>query len=148
MRIQKNGEWLYLGSPINRPRLVQLFASVLRVDPDGSTWLVTPGEKLRIDVEDAHFQAVLLDVEERKGESAFVFTTNIGERVVADAEHLIDVQYPDKNGEPQPYLHVRDGLTARITRAVFISLGERAVVKGAVAGVSSCGHFMPLGPAE
>ena len=65
IRILKNGEWLYLGTPIKRPRMVQLFASVLRVEEDGSTWLVTPGEKLRIEVEDAHFQAVMMDVEEQ-----------------------------------------------------------------------------------
>lgn len=148
IRILKSGEWLYQGTPILRPRLVQLFASVLRVEEDGSTWLVTPVEKLRITVDDAHFQAVLMDVEEHHQQAALVFTTNIGERVTANAEHLIDVQYPHKDGSPEPFLHVRQGLTARITRAVFIQLAQRAEVRGDVAGVTSCGVFMALGPAE
>lgn len=148
MRILKNGEWVYLGTPIKRPRLVQLFASVLRVEDDGSTWLVTPGEKLRIEVEDAHFQAVLMDMEEHNKQAAMVFTTNIGERVTADADHLIDVQYPYEDGTPAPYIHVRDQLMARLSRSVFIELAERAEIRNKVAGVVSAGVFMPLGPAE
>ena len=146
MRIQKNGEWLYLGTQINRPRLVQLFASVLRVEEDGSTWLVTPGEKLRIEVEDAHFQAVLLEVQDKQKQPALVFTTNVGERITADATHLIDVQYVNNDDTPTPYLQVRNGLIARISRAVFLELAERAEIRGDVAGVVSCGVFMPLGP--
>jgi len=148
MRILKNGEWLYLGTPIKRPRLVQLFASVLRVEEDGTTWLVTPGEKLRIEVEDAHFQAVMMDVTEKNKQASLVFTTNMGEQVVADADHLIDVQYPFEDGTPVPYIHVRNGLTARLSRSVFIELAERAEVRGDIAGVVSAGVFMPLGPAE
>ncbi len=148
MRIKKNGEWEYLGTPINRARLVQLFSSVLRVEEDGDTWLVTPGEKLRITVEDAHFQAVLLDVESVHNQPALVFTTNVGEKVTADADHLIDVQYRTREAIPEPYLPMRNGLKARLSRAVFIQLAERAEIRGNVAGVMSCGVFMPLGPAE
>lgn len=148
MRIKKNGEWLYRGTPIRRPRLVQLFASVLRVEDDGSTWLVTPGEKLKIEVEDAHFQAVLLEVQHQHQQPALVFTTNVGERVTADATHLIDVQYASNDDTPNPYLRVRNGLIARISRAVFIDLAERAEIRDNVAGVVSCGVFMPLGPAQ
>ncbi len=148
IRILKNGEWWYRSTPIHRLRLVQLFSSVLRVESDGSTWLVTPAQKLRITVDDAHFQAVLMDVEEHLLQAALVFTTNIGERVIADADHLIDVQYPHNDGSPEPFVHVRSGLTARITRSVFIQLAERAEIRGNEAGVVSCGVFMPLGPAE
>jgi len=147
MRILKNGDWTYRDSVIQRPRLVQLFASVLRLDEDGETWLVTPGEKLRIEVEDAHFLAVLMDLDEHNGQAALVFTTNMGERVTADAAHAIDVQYVDSSGEPSPYLHVRDGLTARLTRSVFLEVANRAEIRGQTAGVLSCGEFMVLGPA-
>jgi len=77
-----------------------------------------------------------------------VFTTNVGERVTANAEHLIDVQYRNSDSAPVPYLQVRNGLIARISRAVFIELAERAEIRGEVAGVVSCGVFMPLGPAQ
>ncbi len=34
MEIKASGEWFYLGTPINRQRLVHLFASVLRREGD------------------------------------------------------------------------------------------------------------------
>src|ERR1700690_1324488 len=63
MRIARDGTWFYRGSPITRPRLVKLFASVLRREDDGSYWLVTPVERGRVSVEDAPFVAVELTSE-------------------------------------------------------------------------------------
>jgi len=122
MRIASDGQWYYLGSPT--------------------------GEKLQIQVDDAHFQALLVDVQSPGDDQALVFTTNVGERVVCDAEHRIDVQYADGDDTPAPYLQVRSGLTARITRSVFIELANLSEVREGVAGVVSCGEFMPLGPVE
>jgi len=147
MRIAQNGDWFYAGSVIRRPRLVQLFASVLRLDEQGNTWLVTPGEKLRIQVDDAHFLAVLVDVEQHNGEPSLVFTTNVGERVIADAAHPINVQYASSDSDPAPYVLVRDGLRARLSRNVFLQIANQAEVRGDKAGVMSCGEFMVLGPA-
>ena len=45
------------GTPIDRPAMVRLFASVLRREPDGSHVLVTPVEKLAIEVEATAFRA-------------------------------------------------------------------------------------------
>ena len=56
----QDGTWLYCGSPIERKELVKLFASVLRREPDGSYWLVTPVERGRIEVDDVPFVAVEL----------------------------------------------------------------------------------------
>src|SRR5437762_14321931 len=61
MRIARDGTWFYRGSPITRMPLVKLFASVLRREPDGSYWLVTPAERGRVTVEDAPFIAVAGD---------------------------------------------------------------------------------------
>src|SRR5215218_8579561 len=55
MRIAADGTWFYNGTPIGRPALVRLFASVLRRDPDRFV-LVTPVERLGVTVEDAPFQ--------------------------------------------------------------------------------------------
>src|SRR3712207_6625355 len=56
MRIARVGSWYHEGRAIARPALVQLFASILRRESDGSFVLVTPAEKLTIDVEDAPFE--------------------------------------------------------------------------------------------
>ena len=62
IRIARDGTWFHQGTPIGRKELVRLFSTILRKDPDGFV-LVTPGEKMRIVVEDAPFIAVLMDVE-------------------------------------------------------------------------------------
>src|SRR5215472_12708625 len=64
MRIAGDGTWFYLKTPIGRPALVKLFASVLKREGD-SYFLVTPVEKCGITVDDAPFLAVELKVEDR-----------------------------------------------------------------------------------
>jgi hypothetical protein len=139
--IKASGEWLHEGAPIRRPALVRLFSTVLRRDPDG-IYLVTPVEKLKITVEDAPFVAVAVEVD---GED-LAFTTNVGDRVTADADHPIRVETDAATGEPRPYVHVRAGLDALIVRSVFYELVERASEcdKGTL-GVTSGGVWFALG---
>ena len=67
MRIAADGTWFYLKTPIGRPSLVKLFASVLKREGE-NYFLVTPVEKCGIRVDDAPFLAVELDVEDGGGE--------------------------------------------------------------------------------
>lgn len=143
--IRKDGVWMHEGSPIGREALVRLFASVLRLDPDGFH-LVTPVEKLKITVEDAPFRAVRVD---RIGEG-LRFLTDVGDVVEADAGHVLRVETDLVTGEPAPYLHVRRGLEARLTRPVFYELVEMAepLDVGGVErmAVRSHGAVFPLDP--
>ncbi len=143
MRIARNGDWFYEGSRIDRSRMVKLFSTVLRKDGD-DIYLVTPQERLRIAVEDAPFTAVLLERRLQDDEPALVFTTNLGESVVADEQHPIQVHYQQPDAEPAPYVLVRDRLQALISRAVFLELAELAEERDGRLGVMSCGCFMPL----
>jgi len=143
MRIARNGDWFYMGSKINRMRMVKLFSSVLRVD-EGQTYLVTPRERLRIDVEDAPFTAVLVEKYGVGDEQSLVFTTNLGDKVIAGEQHRVSVDYKEPGGEPSPYLVVRDSLAALISRAVFYQLAEWSEERLGVLGVMSKGCFMPL----
>jgi uncharacterized protein len=144
--IKRDGRWLHEGAVIAREAMVRLFSTILRRDPDGY-WLVTPVEKLRITVEDAPFIAVRVD---HDGEN-LRFLTNVGDEVVADADHLIRVEVSE-DGEPRPYLHVRRGLEALISRAVFYELvemaGERDTPDGPHLGIISGGVWFALGSAE
>jgi hypothetical protein len=119
--IRRDGLWMHEGTPIGREALVRLFSTVLRLDPDGYH-LVTPVEKMRITVEDAPFLAVRVD---RDG-GALRFTTNVGDEVEAGPEHSLRVKADPETDEPAPYLHVRRGLEARLTRPVFYELVEMA----------------------
>jgi hypothetical protein len=154
MRIARDGTWYHEGSPIRRDSLVRLFSTILRRDQDGHYYLLTPVEKWRIQVEGAPFLAVLLDVAGRGENQLLTFQTNVGDRVCAGAEHVIEVEYNQPDGEPSPYLHVRGRLRALIARAVFLELAELAVAgvnenNGEPCyGVWSQGVFFPLGPVE
>jgi hypothetical protein len=143
--IRRDGQWFHEGSPIGREALVRLFSTVLRKDPDGFH-LVTPVEKMRIEVEDAPFIATRLD---RVGQ-ALRFTTNVGDEIEAGPDNAIRVD-AGAGGEPRPYLHVRRGLEARITRPVFYELVEMAAEQdtphGPTLGVTSNGAWFPVGPA-
>jgi len=155
LRIARDGTWHYRGSPIGRKELVCLFASVLRREADGTYWLETPAERGRIEVEDAPFLAVELFWRDcRCGDDAtqprqcLTFRTNLDEMVTANAAHPIRVHLCPTTRQPSPYVTVRPGLEARITRAVFyelVALAQAERVDGRdVLGVWSEGIFFPI----
>ncbi|WP_286828186.1 MULTISPECIES: DUF1285 domain-containing protein [Kordiimonas] len=148
MRIAADGTWFYMGTPITRERMVKLFATVLRKDEDGKTYLVTPVEKIGITVDDAPFVAVHLDRIEDGDQTAFKFTTNVGDEVIAGPDHPIRVEVNEETGEPRPYIHVRGRLEALINRSVFYELVEWAELKGGELSVESLGKRFSLGSVE
>ena len=148
MRIARDGRWFYRGSPIGRIALVKLFASVLRREPDGCYWLVTPAERGRIEVEDVPFLAVALTVEGEGRRQQLIFRTNLDDIVTAGPDHPLRVE-TTASGEPGPYILVRDDLEARLTRPVFYDLVELGNVElienDSQFGVWSQGRFFRLG---
>lgn len=149
LRIDRNGTWYYQGSPIGRKELVRLFASVLRRGEDGGYWLVTPAEMGRIDVEDAPFLAVEITVAGHGCDQVVTVRTNIDETVTIDSEHPLRVVVNPETGEPSPYVTVRPGLEARVTRSVYYELVGLGVEERSgsdhIYGIWSKGAFFPLG---
>jgi hypothetical protein len=147
MRIARDGTWFHQGSPIGRPAMVRLFSTILRREADGSYVLVTPVEKLDIEVEDAPFVAVEMKVEREGRDAVLVFKLNTGDIVTADADHPL--RFEHREDGPRPYLHVRGGLDAVIGRAVYYDLAQRAIDGGDMPpGVWSAGTFFPIEPTE
>jgi hypothetical protein len=146
IRIARDGTWFYQGTPIARPALVKLFATVLRRDDTGDYWLITPAEKGRITVDDAPFVAVDMTVEDAAAgrDRRLVFRTNLDQIVEAGPDHPIRVAFDPETGEPSPYILVRDRLDALIARAVYYDLVERAEDHEGRIGVWSKGRFFPL----
>jgi hypothetical protein len=151
MRIAADGTWFYLGTPIGRPALVKLFASVLRRDGDDYV-LVTPVEKLGITVEDAPFQAVEMAVEGEGEARAIAFRTQVDDLVKVGPEHPIRFEREAAGDGLKPYVHVRRNLWARLTRALtydLLALGEVRELEGlAQFGVAAGGLFHPAVPAS
>ena len=149
MLIARDGSWIHEGKPIRRAALVKLFASVLKLEEDGEYYLVTPVEKVRIRVEDCPFIVQDMDVTGEGDQQSLVFTTNMGEQVEANADHMLRIDARPGTDEPHPILHIRSGLYGLINRAVFYRLAALAqAVRSdsgeAVLGVWSAGNFFPL----
>ncbi|EKF75190.1 hypothetical protein A11A3_04400 [Alcanivorax hongdengensis A-11-3] len=123
IRIARDGRWYYQDSPIERQRMVNLFSTIL-LREGKEYFLVTPVEKLRIQVEDAPFVAVEVEKVGDGDDQKLVFRTNVDSHVVAGPRHPIRVTHDAKTGEPSPYLLVRDNLQALINRTAFYQLVE------------------------
>ncbi len=147
MRIAADGTWFYMGTPIGRPALVKLFASVLRKDPERYV-LVTPVERVGIAVEDVPFMAVEMAVEGEGRERNVAFRTNVDDLVEVGPDHPLRFE-ADQAGAVKPYVLIRGELWARLTRALtydLIELGEDRSAEGASAdfGVFVRNAFYPV----
>ena len=151
MRIASDGTWYYLKTPIGRPAMVKLFASVLKRE-DEKYFLVTPVEKCGITVDDAPFMAVEMRVEDGEGGRVLSFRTNVDDWGVGGPGHALRFEQEQVTGGLKPYLHVRRELWAKVTRALFydlVELGEEREVKGEqMFGIVSGGEFFAMAPAE
>ena len=150
MRIAADGTWFYLGTPIGRPALVKLFSSVLKREGD-DYFLVTPVEKVGITVDDAPFQAVEMQVDGTGDSRTLAFRTQVDDLVCMGPDHALRFARAAQDGLT-PYVHVRRGLWARLTRALtydLLALGEIRDVEGeAMFGVAAAGQFYPAVPAS
>jgi hypothetical protein len=151
MRIAADGTWFYLKTPIGRPALVKLFASVLKHE-DGKFFLVTPVEKIGITVDDAPFTAVEMRLDGEGAARALSFRTNVDDWVACGPGHALRFEPEAATGGLKPYLHVRRDLWALVTRALFydlVELGEERDVDGQrMFGVASGGEFYAMVPAD
>jgi uncharacterized protein len=148
MEIRTDGSWWHEGSKITRQPLIDLFATVLRKDDDGQTWLVTPGEKIIVHVQDAHFLGTRVDQVETTSGLGIALTTNVGDLVVIGSNHPLRVTICAETGEPRPYVRIRGRLEARILRAPFYELIGWAYEREGQYEVRSQGVAFALGPLE
>lgn len=121
MRIAADGTWFHEGDPIRRPAMVRAFSGLLTRDEAGQHWLVTPFEKLTIEVEDAAFIAV--DCVAKDGDLAF--RLNSDDLIVAGPDNAL--RFAGDPDTPAIYLHVRRGCEARLNRSTYAQLAEIAI---------------------
>ena len=150
LRIDRGGRWSYRGSLITRPALVKLFSTILRKDPGGYV-LVTPVEKVTVEVEDVPFVAVEMRVEGSGEHQKLHFRTNVDEWICAGPHHSLRFEQGPSKGL-KPYLRVREDLWALVCRPVFYDLAAlaemRAVEGGSKYGVFSMSEFFIMSTAE
>jgi hypothetical protein len=147
MRIARDGTWYHQGSPITRPAMVRLFSTVLRREPDGSHVLVTPVEKLSIEVESTAFRAIDMQSEGAGEARRIAFELDSGDAVILGRDNPLRL-VPDEHG-PSPRIAVRHGLEAELARPVYYELAELALAEGhEPPGIWSNGCFFALDSAE
>ena len=138
MRIARDGTWYHQGSPITRPAMVRLFSTVLRRESDGRHVLVTPVEKLDIEVETTAFRAVEMTSEGAGPDRIVAFRLDSGDAVILGRKHPLTLA-------PSPRLLVRHGLEAELSRPVYYELAEIALCEGhEPPGIWSAGMFFAL----
>lgn len=139
IKISRDGTWVHEGGEIKRKELVQLFSTIL-VKEENRYFLVTPVQKLRIEVEDAPFVAVSFQVRGEPPETDIIFETNVGDLVVLNKEHILWM------AKGKPYIHVRSGLNALLTRNSFYHLIDYGIEKSDQLVIYSSGSSFSLGP--
>jgi hypothetical protein len=143
MRIARDGTWYHEGAPIRRPAMVRLFSTVLRREPDGRHVLVTPVEKLDIDVEGTAFRAIEMTTEGEGDQRRIAFRLDSGDVVILGAEHPLSIGETEHG--PSPRVLVRQGLEAELARPVYYELAELALAEGhEPPGIWSDGIFFNL----
>ena len=125
LKILRDGRWMYMGTEIKRPAMVRLFSTILRLDPDGEYYLVTPVEKVRIQVEDTPFLIVSMDKLKKENKTSLIFYTSLKDEIILTKKNPISIEVNDKN-EPSPYILVRNNLRGLISRSVYYELIEYA----------------------
>ena len=147
MQIKRDGTWFYQGTPIGRPGLVKLFASILWREDD-NYYLVTPVEKVGITVEDAPFVAVDFEATGDGATQELTFITNLDDAALAGPANPIRVLRDPETGEPAPYVLIRRNLEALIDRKSFYRLVDLGVHHEGWFGVWSGGEFFGIIPSE
>ena len=143
MRIARDGTWYHQGSPIRRREMVRLFSTVLRREPDGRHVLVTPVEKLEIDVDSTAFRAIEMRVDGKGREQKIVFLLDSGDAVILGPTHPLSVI--ENEAGLSPRIAVRHGLEAELSRPVYYELAELALASaGGKTGVWSNGACFEL----
>lgn len=142
MRIAADGKWYHQEGEITRPAMMRAFSTLLRRDADDRYWLVTPQQKLSIEVEDAPFIAVEMQSEGSTEERTIAFRLNSDDLIVAGPEHQVELR------DGLPYLHVRNGLWAKLARPVYYELAEISLAESPDAPhIWSGGQRFAIGPA-
>jgi hypothetical protein len=141
IRISAAGTWYHDGGEITRESLVRLFASILRREGDGEYYLVTPGEKWRIDVELHPLMVTDIEPSGTGGERTVTATLNTGKTVLIDAEHNL---FLEPSVGDIATLVLDHGLTALFTRSAWYRLVDMAEEVDGRLSVRSAGRVFSL----
>ena len=133
--INAAGEWIHQGGKIKRASIVNVFSKILRRESDGHYYLVTPGEKWRIQVELHPLIVVDIDCRGTGKSQTLEATLNNGKRLEIDATHPLS-QEPLR--EMVAVVALEHGLSALFSRAAWYRLAEMIDAEGNLWSAGQC----------
>ena len=139
IEINREGEWFHEGDPIRRDSLVRLFASILRREDDGEYYLVTPGEKWRLEVELHPLIVTDADV----GEGVLTLTLNTGKTLEVGPDYPLFLEPAVGDIAAVRLWH---GLSALFSRAAWYRLIEVAEERDGSPGIEPNNEWYRLVP--
>ncbi|MFK8048829.1 MAG: DUF1285 domain-containing protein [Halioglobus sp.] len=142
IRIDKAGRWIHEGVEIKRDAIVRLFASILRREDDLEYYLVTPGEKWRIQVD--ALPLIVVDVDRQElgtSETVIEVTLNTRKKLHLGAHHRL---YLEEAHDHIAAVQLNHGLTALFARSAWYRLVEMSEQKQGRACIVSAGEIFPL----
>ncbi len=151
MKIDREGRWYFMDSIIGRQRMINLFSKVLRLDDDGSYYLVTPVEKIKLEVEIKPFLIIDFSIAGKNKDQVISFSTNTGDHFILDKEHPLRVEQNISTKEFLTFVLVRSNLEGFLSRNVYYNLvnlsQEYTVNDKCSVGLWSRGQFFKFGEA-
>ena len=122
MKIDREGNWFYQGSIIDRKKLKVLFSRILKLEKN-NYFLVTPVEKVSVKVDLAPYMIIDYEVDDSK--TKIILKTNLELSIPLNKDHKLKIKRV--GDENIPFVFVRDGIEGFISRSVYYSLIDIAL---------------------
>ena len=122
-------EWYYKDSKITRHSMVKLFSTILVRDDDNTYHLRTPVEDVLVDVKDVPYMITEMFVTNKSNLSYICFKTNVDYSLILGRKNPLWLEKKDSSKELIPYVLVKKGLIAKVSRSVYYQLAELLEVK-------------------
>ena len=136
-RINRFGDWFFQDSQIKRHSLVVLLSKLLRKEGK-QYYVVSPVEKIRVDVDCYPFCILLAEQKHDSGEESWVLTLNTGATIILGPEHPLSLYHDEQFSVQLPKVKVRGDLFAAVNRNVYYQWVSAASQRGNNLIIKSC----------
>tara|TARA_B100001142_G_scaffold104132_1_gene106177 strand:+ start:40 stop:552 length:513 start_codon:yes stop_codon:yes gene_type:complete len=122
-------EWYYKESKITRHSMVKLFSTILVRDDDNTYHLRTPVEDVLVEVIDAPYMITEMSVTNKRNLSYICLKTNVDFNLILGRKNPLWLEKKQNSDELIPYVLVKKGIIAKVSRSVYYQLVDLLEVK-------------------
>lgn len=117
--IKSDGTWIYSGTPLTRHKIKLLFSRIIKKEGE-QYFLVTPVEKVGIQIEWQPFIIIDYNVIERDNRRIYQFSDNLENKVLLT--NTPQIEFSEYDGQRLPILQIRRNLFASFSRNCYYRL--------------------------